>query len=69
MRQQPGLKGVMGLVDRSIGKAISLSLWDTEADAQTSGAGSAYMQANLAKLAPLFAAAPVIETYAVVVQE
>ena len=69
MRQQPGFKGVMALVDRSTGKAISLSLWGTEADARASGVGSAYMQANLAKLAPLVAAAPIIETYEVVVQE
>ena len=69
MRQQSGFKGVMALVDRSTGKAISLSLWETETDARASGVGSAYMQENLAKLAPLFAAAPVIETYEVAVQE
>ena len=68
-RQQPGFKGVMGLVDRSKGKAISLTLWESEADALASGAGSAYMQAALAKFGSLFVAAPVIETYEVGLQE
>ena len=68
-RQQRGFKGIMALVDRSTGKFISLSLWETEADAQASGASSSYLQAQLAKAASLFAAAPVIETYEVVVQE
>ena len=69
LRQQPGFKGVMGLVDRSKGKAISLTLWESEADALASGAGSAYMQASLAKFAAFFVAAPVIETYEVGLQE
>ncbi len=68
-RQQRGFQGTMALVDRSTGKAISITLWQTEADAQASGAGSAYLQAQIAKVASLFAAAPVIETYEVVVQE
>jgi quinol monooxygenase YgiN len=59
----------MGLVDRSMGKAISLTLWESEAEALASGAGSAYMQAALAKFASLFVAAPVIETYEVGLQE
>ena len=68
-RQQRGFKGAMGLVDRSTDKSISITLWQTEADAQASGTSSAYMQAQLAKVASLLAAAPVIETYEVVVQE
>lgn len=68
-RQQRGFKGAMGLVDRSTGKAISITLWETEADAQVSGTGSAYLQAQLAKFASLLAAAPVVETYEVAVQE
>ncbi len=68
-RQQAGFQGVMALVDRSTDKFISISLWQTEADAQATGASSSYLQAQLAKAASLFAAAPVIETYEVVVQE
>lgn len=69
LRQQPGFKGVMGLVNRSQGKAISLTLWESEADALASGAGSAYMQAALAKFGSLLVAAPVIEMYEVGLQE
>jgi heme-degrading monooxygenase HmoA len=69
LRQQPGFKGVMAVVNRSTGKGISLSLWQTEADAEASGAGSSYLQTQLAKMASLLAAAPSIETYEVVVQE
>ncbi len=59
----------MGLVDRSKDKAISLMLWESEVDALASGAGSANMQAALAKLASLLVTAPVIETYEVGLQE
>ncbi len=69
LRQLPGFKGVMGLVDRSKGKAIALTLWESEADALASGEGSAYMQASLAKFASFFAAPPVIEMYEVGLQE
>jgi quinol monooxygenase YgiN len=69
VRKLPGFKGFMGLVDRSKGKAIALTLWESEADALASGEGSAYMQASLAKFASFFVAAPVIETYEVGLQE
>ncbi len=68
-RQQRGFKGVMFLVDHSTSKAISITLWQTEADAQASGATSPYLQAQIAKAPSLLAAAPVIETYEVALQE
>jgi heme-degrading monooxygenase HmoA len=68
-RQQRGFQGVMALADRSTDKAMAISLWQTEADVQASGASSAFAQAQLAKFASLLASAPVIETYEVVVQE
>src|SRR5437764_14902490 len=68
-RQQPGFKGALGLVDRSSGKAISITLWQTEANAQVSGANSSYGQAQLAKIGSLLAAAPTIEPYEFVVQK
>jgi len=68
-RQQPGFKGVLGLIDRSANKGISITLWESEADALASGAGSATMQSQLANFASVFAAAPLFETYEVVVQE
>ena len=68
-RQQPGFKGVLGLVDPRTHKAMSIALWETEAEAQASGTGSAYFQAQLPRFASVFAAAPIIETYEVAVQE
>ena len=69
VRQLPGFKGRMVLVDRSKGKVITLTLWESEADARASGEGSAFMQASMAKSAPFYAAPPVIEIYEVVEQE
>src|SRR5712691_10961869 len=68
-RQQPGFKGAMMLVDHTTGKGTSITLWQTQADAQTSGTGSAYLQAQIAKAASLLAAAPIVETYEVSIQE
>jgi heme-degrading monooxygenase HmoA len=68
-RQQPGFKGAMMLVDRSTGKGTSITLWQTVADGQASGTGSAYLQAQIAKAASLLAAAPIVETYEVSIQE
>ena len=67
--QQPGFKGILGLVDRRTDKALSITLWESEAEAQASGIGSAYFQTQLAKFASVLAAAPMIETYEVAVQE
>ena len=68
-RQQRGFKGAMALLDRSTGKGLSITLWETEADAQASGASSPYLQEQLAKVVSLFVAAPVVETYEVTDQE
>ena len=68
-RQQRGFQGITLLVDRSTGKGIAITLWQTEADAQASGASSAYLQTQLAKVASLWTAAATIETYEVVAQE
>ena len=69
VRQLPGFKGRMVLVDRSKGKVITLTLWESEADARASGEGSAFMQASVAKFASFYAAPPVIEIYEVRGQE
>src|SRR5215471_8274925 len=69
VRQLPGLKGRMVLVDRSTGKVITLTLWESEADARASGEGSAFMQATVAQFAPFYAAPPIIEIYEVAAQE
>ncbi len=69
IKQQQGFKGALLLRDSNTGKGITITLWETEADAQASGVGSAHLQAQFAKVASLFAAAPVTETYEVALQE
>jgi len=64
-KQQKGFKSGRLLVNRKTGKAVSVGLWETEADAQATGEGSAYMREQLAKFASLFTAPPVIEHYEV----
>ena len=68
-KQQPGFKGILGLIDREVSKAISITLWETATEAQASGAGSAYFQTQSTKFASVLAAAPMIDTYEVVLQE
>ena len=47
---------------------MSISLWETEANAQAIGPGSAYFQVQMAKLGPLFAGTPIVESYEVAAQ-
>ena len=67
-RQQKGFKSGRLLVDRKTGKAVSLGLWETEADVKATGESSAYLQEQLAKFASLFTAPPVVEHYEVAVE-
>lgn len=68
-RQQPGFKGILGLIDREDSKAMSITLWETAAEAQVSGTGSVYFQTQSTRFATVLAAAPMIDTYEVVLQE
>jgi hypothetical protein len=54
------VKGVLGLVDRGLGKTISISLWETEADMKTCEASGWYQQ-QLAKFKDSLAAPPLRE--------
>ena len=69
LKQQPGFKGVLLLSDSTTHKGMTITLWETEADAHASGVGSDHLQAQFAKIASLVAAAPVTETYLVAHQE
>ncbi len=59
-QQQPGFKNARLLVQRETGQVMSIGLWETEADFQTSVAWNA---AQLAKFAALFATPPVVDHY------
>ena len=67
-RQQPGFQGAMALVDRGANKTISITLWQTEAEAKRS-ATSGYLQAQITKFASHLVAPPVVETFEVAVQK
>lgn len=56
-RRQPGFRGATLLTDRATGGAISITLWETE-EQLLEGERTGYLQDQLAKFAPIFAAAP-----------
>jgi heme-degrading monooxygenase HmoA len=65
-KEQPGCEGLLLLVNRHAGTAISISLWETEADLKA-GETSNYLQDQLAKFADVFVPGrlPGRETYEV----
>ena len=68
VRQQSGLKSFLALRDSSTGKAMLISIFETESAAKA-GASSGFVQEQTAKLAALLAGAPSVEFYEVAAQE
>lgn len=68
LKQQPGYKGALVIVDRATGKVISFTLWESEADLKASEQRG-YYQKQLAKLAHLLPALVVREVYEVAVHD
>jgi heme-degrading monooxygenase HmoA len=68
IKQQPGLISLTDLMDRSTGKVMAVTLFETEADMKA-GMSSGFVQQQLAKLAPLLAGRPVTEFYEVLAHE
>ena len=66
-KQQKGNKGGYLLTDRKTGKAISVALWETEADMEAGETGD-YLREQIAKVASAFTAAPVAEHFEVSVE-
>ena len=66
-KQQKGCTGGYFLTDQETGKAISISLWETEAD-MLAGEESEYLQEQVAKVAHLLTVHPVTEHYEVSVE-
>ena len=66
-KQQKGNKGGYFLTDPKSGKAISIALWETEAD-MIAGESSDYLRQQIAKVASAFAAPPTTEHYEVSVE-
>ena len=66
MKSQKGFRGAY-LLSQPNGKAIMISLWETEEDAVTNEK-SGYYQEQLAKFKDMFVAPPVHEGYNVALQ-
>jgi heme-degrading monooxygenase HmoA len=66
-KSQKGYHRMYMLADRKTGKAISISLWDSEENA-TAYLQSSYYQAQVAKVKDFFLAPPVTEGYEVIAQ-
>ena len=66
-KQQKGFKGTYLLTDRKMGKSISITLWETEAD-MTAGESSGFYRQQVAKFKDFYGAPPVREAYEVVVR-
>jgi heme-degrading monooxygenase HmoA len=64
-KKQKGFKSGRLMVNRKTGKSVSVGLWETEADAQATGEGSAFLKEQMAKFASLFTAPPIVEHYEV----
>jgi quinol monooxygenase YgiN len=67
MKQQQGNQGGYLLTDRTSGKGLSVSLWESEA-AMTASESSGYLQEQLARFRDLFAQQPTPEHYEVSAQ-
>ncbi len=63
-KQQKGCTGGYLLTDQATGKALSISLWETEAD-MLAGEKSEYLQEQVAKVAHFLTARPITEHYEV----
>jgi heme-degrading monooxygenase HmoA len=63
-KEQKGLTGGSLLTDKETGKAISISLWETEAD-MVAGEENEYLQEQVAKVAYLLTAHPITAHYEV----
>ncbi len=68
IRQQAGFKGFYGLEDRTTGKSILITLFETEADMKA-GVNSGFVQQQFAKIAPMVVGTPSVEFFEVVLQE
>lgn len=63
---QPGFKGARLLVDRSLGKAVVVTLWASEAEMKATET-SGYLREQLAKLGSVLLAPPTRESYELVI--
>jgi quinol monooxygenase YgiN len=68
-RQQPGFTDLMLFVDHHGGKCLVLSLWDSVAHRQATGATSDYLQRQIAPVIDFLTDTPLVEEYTPIVLE
>lgn len=67
LKQRPGFKGAYLLGDRNTGRGVTITLWETEADATAMDTSGAYQQA-IGLFAKFFVAPPAREQLEVLLQ-
>ncbi|HEY5525990.1 MAG TPA: antibiotic biosynthesis monooxygenase [Candidatus Anoxymicrobiaceae bacterium] len=67
-KQQKGFLEAILLGDRETGKGMTLSIWQTEADAKETEQ-SGFLQQVIAKFAGFFTEAPTVEGYEIMVRD
>ncbi len=68
-REQSGYRGFLLLTDRDRQQLVGISLWETEADLQSSGSGAGYYQERMASFAELLVSSPTTTTHEVAIRE
>ncbi len=68
-REQAGYRGFLLLTDRSQQQLVGISLWETDADVQSSGGGSGYYQQRMADFVGLLVGPPTTTTLEVAVND
>lgn len=67
VKSAKGNRAVYLLIDASSGKGMSVTIWDSQADGEAYDTSGSYRE-QVAKVAPLFSAAPSLATYEVAAQ-
>jgi len=62
-KAQKGFQGAYLMTDASSGKAISITVWESEADMMSGESSSGYYQEQIGKFGSLFAGPPTMEHY------
>ena len=62
-KAQKGYQGSYLMTDASSGKALAISVWETEADMLAGESSGGYYQEQIAKFASVFAGPPALEHY------
>ena len=64
-KEQKGFQGAYLMTDASSGKALSITVWESEADMMAGESSSGYYQEQIGKFGSLFAGPPTLDHYEV----